>query len=315
MQAFVFDPDFQKKEDLKKRALVNKNQIDALSRYMCNKFDLEEITNSDLYLKAQCKRDQNTEEVFKYLRSAWNTEKIMAKELELLKEQNIYYMTQWLFPQAYYATFSVFLAFLKAVKATEVSHTAVLKKYSEYVKAEKLPMNLAFYSDGIKGNIAFGNIQCNEKTSSLAYNDSNDDSIANQICQFLKSTREIDLDSRKKEKRNKFITKTGGVRKSLAKEQWQQISSDINVTSLLHLLYRKRIKANYQDVETFECPEIAADVICEGLLNIIKFFSITFEIFIGRVIGKERLFSFMQEVAKNNDSVGKRLDWISKNAL
>ena len=54
----------------------------------------------------------------------------------------------------------------------------------------------------------------------------------------------------------KIKTKHGKRKTSFSADDWQQVSRNLGATSLLSLLYRKRLKANYDAIETLLADEL-----------------------------------------------------------
>jgi hypothetical protein len=75
------------------------------------------------------------------------------------------------------------------------------------------------------------------------------DEAHNQIASFLKTTRERNAESMREKykikKDERFLTKRGEFRKSFSKIHWNMVYKNIPETSLLNIMYRLRIKANY----------------------------------------------------------------------
>ena len=74
-------------------------------------------------------------------------------------------------------------------------------------------------------------------------------------------------------------------RKTFKKEHWDIIYQNIPETSLLNLLYRLRIKANYHDIETFINADIDFKTFHEILGNIISYLNFVNEAYVHKAIG------------------------------
>jgi hypothetical protein len=82
-----------------------------------------------------------------------------------------------------------------------------------------------------------------------------------------------------------FKTKHGKRKKSLTNEDWGKVGDSLGRTSLLSLLYRKRIKSNYGDIDTFLNPNIIAAPLFKNLIHVVSCLNFTHELTIARAIG------------------------------
>ena len=221
-------------------------------------------------------------EVRKLATNGWNTERILRLSAELLPADQLENALQWAFPQAYYSAFNLILALYKTTGQTETSHTAVLYRFGQQVASGCYPPCLTFSATGV-APITFDGVAKAPGLSSLAF-DQKDPSTANhQIAQFLAGTRKKDLQERKKKMH--FKTKHGKRKKSLTNEDWGKVADSLGRTSLLSLLYRKRIKSNYGDIDTFLNPNIIAAPLFRNLIHVVSCLNFTHELTIARAIG------------------------------
>lgn len=227
-------------------------------------------------------RNCDVAEVKKWTTNGWNTEQILRLSSDLLPAEQLVNALQWAFPQAYYSTFALTLAAFKATGLTETSHASVIRRYGELVADGRYPACMAFTADGVQP-ITFEGTAKAVASSTLAFNPADPESVNTQIAQFLKGTREKDLRERK---RSVAIKGRGGKRKkSFTRADWVKVSESLGRTSLLSLLYRKRIKSNYQEIDTFLNPNINADTLFADLIHVASCLNFTHEALIARAIG------------------------------
>lgn len=232
-------------------------------------------------LKPTAKLDLTTVE--KWLRNSWNTESVLGQNQNIIANTGQPFVMQWAFPQAYYAAFTSTLALYKAVGFTQESHTGVLNYFGQLVSENKMPAAISFYSTGPKPKITYGNIVKPQGIEVIAFDPSDSATIDNQICQFLKSTRENKLDDKVPD--FKFKNAAGGPRKILNPAMWQTVSDKVGNTTILDLLYRKRIKANYQNIDTFSATPFKAAEVLNNLLIVNDRICLTMEAYIAKAIG------------------------------
>lgn len=240
------------------------------------------------------------DEVAKWLVNGWSTERLLRTNAALLEGDGLRHSLHWAFPQAYYAVFAVTQAYFQAVGYTESAHASTIKKFGLEAQAGRYPPSLAFYADGSRTK-AFAGLCCTKLQRSLAFDAEDENTVDGQIAQFLGSTRDLDLKSKKADFR--FKTKAGLKRKMLKAAEWEQVSQGLGLTSLLSLLYRKRIKANYRDIDTFLHPELRPDTLYEHLLCIVGALNATHEAMITEALGTSWLEEVIASVPK---TVGER---------
>lgn len=284
-------------------AEMTKKQFQALSY----KLDSADLVGESLkldFFNNNLKRSNsfNEDEVIKWLKNAWNTELVIRSNQNLIQKGNSFPL-QWAFPQAYYAVFATTLALYKVCGYTQSSHTAVIKHFGTLLSQNKYPSSLKFYCEGIKNNISYRGITKPHGHASISYDVTNLESISNQICQFLKSTREIQLDERSKAMNIK--NSSGKIKKRLSSGDWQKVSNSIGATSILNLLYRKRIKANYRDIEIFTYEGIDGVNILQSLISIVDNVNLCNELFIAKAVGLD-VYKNIHENALN----GSRQDFV-----
>lgn len=239
-------------------------------------------------------------DISRWLVNGWSTERLLRTNAALLDGDALRHSLHWAFPQAYYSVFAVTQAYFRAVGYTEAAHASTIKKFGMEVQAGRYPPSLAFYADGSRRK-SFAGLCCTKLQQSLDFDPEDGTTIDGQIAQFLGATRELDLDSKKTD--YKFKTKAGIRRKVLRAEEWEQVSQGLGPTSLLSLLYRKRIKANYRDIDTFLHPELNPATLYRNLLCIVGALNVTHEAMIGVALGRTWLATAVASVSR---TVGER---------
>jgi hypothetical protein len=227
-------------------------------------------------------KNYDEDEIRKWATNGWNTERILRLSLEWLPVEQPETALQWAFPQAYYSAFALILALYKTTGQTETSHTGVIYQFGEQVATGCYPACLSFTATGVDP-ITFTGTAKAPALSSLAFDPNDSESVNHQIAQFLKGTREKHL----QEKKSKipFKTKGGTRKKKLTDEDWEKVSTSLGQTSVLSLLYRKRIKSNYGNIDTFLNPNIIAAPLFRNLIDVVGCLNFTHEVTIARAIG------------------------------
>lgn len=287
--------DIEKDNELWFRAEMNNRQFLALATKFKNA-DLEnELINNDYFLnKISRAAKYSKSEVEMWLKNAWNTEKVLEENETVIENTGQSFCMQWAFPQAYYSAFGVILAKFKAIGHTETTHSAVLKKYGTILEEGKLPESISLYCRGIDKEIEYFNIDRPEKIdSNMAIDITDEKTINNHICQFLGATRRLRL--KEKAASMKFYKKDGIRRKNLRKEHWEKVSHSIGNTTILDFLYRKRIKGNYQDIETYNASNFNGEEVLKNLCTVIDRLNFVNESYIYKAIGHNDYKSILDE--------------------
>jgi hypothetical protein len=172
-----------------------------------------------------------------------------------------------------------------------------MDQFGNLVKYNWYPKSISFYSDGVKNNFTVKNISDDKNINSIDFDPNSIQSCERQINQFLKSTREIDLFVERDDKnvKKKYKNRKGENKKRLNEKEWGQISKSIGNTTILHLLYRKRIKSNYKNIDTFTSGENQSKKIHESLIEIVNKLNFIHECYIYKTIGSKKFMEFYDE--------------------
>lgn len=270
-------------EEIWFRAETTKRQLAALAKRISDSDIPNEIINLE-YFKTRISVAKNLDisEVERWLKNSWNTEKVLNENISIIKNTGSSFSMQWAFPQAYYSVFGSLLAHFKAVGYTQESHSAVIKQFGELIDNNRIPEGLSFCCYGGLNNITYHNISKPTDIKPMELNIHDNKTVDNQICQFLKATREIKL--KEKAESQKYKTKRGELRKKLNPLLWDNVSRGLGKTTIIDLLYRKRIKANYQDIDTFNSTYFDGENVLTSLCNIVNSINLVNEAYIARVI-------------------------------
>lgn len=278
-------------------------QFLALTNYF--KFhDLVAETKNNFYFKrVSVAKNIDPNSVKKWIFNGWNTERMLRATDKYLKIEENYFALQWSFPQAYYSVYMLTLAYLTLNGQNTNTHTGIMDKFSEFASSGKYPKAISFHCKGTKKNPEFINIQKFPSNSTLSLDHESKESCETQICQFLNATRQILLEEKRNDKNVAILFTTGKgsrkkIKKSLSEEDWKVIANKVKETNILHLLYRKRIKSNYKDIDSFNTESIRADYIHKSLIGIVKNLNLVHEMYICKMIGQETFSRFYEEYTK-----------------
>jgi len=272
-------------QDLNFRAQMTQHQFEAIAYKLKVSAILNELSSISYFHKFKKSKKCDIKEVEKWIKNGWNTEFLIRSNASELKGDILRSSLPWAFPQSYYSSYTICLAFFNVAGFTESSHNSVISKIGKLMHEGKYPNTISFLANGGPKNISFDNINNHRLPNSLYFN-LQPEVVDAQICQFLKSTRKNDLD----EKKNTIDcrTTTGKRKKNFSPRDWEKVSDKLGFTSIFSLLYRKRIKSNYREIDTFLCSKLNPDVIYADIIKIISSLNIIHEAYILKGIGIDK---------------------------
>lgn len=217
--------------------------------------------------------------------NSWNTERLLCMTKDQFSVEGNGFVAQWAFPQAYYATFNSTLASFECSGFNERKHTPVRKKVSELASRSVLPKGLNVYVDGGPKDCQVTGMDVDlTNYSSVKLDRTDPNNIKAHLATFLKSTRKQHLEENKTNV--KIMTKDRKKRKvSYNASDWEKVSQSLGKTSWLCLFYRKRIKSNYRDIDTFLSPDFATSQVLNGLAEFVCVYNLANEINIANHLG------------------------------
>lgn len=273
-------PLFSPEDPTKFKAMVTQNQFQALAA----KISINEIASHLRENELDRKQlDQNTlRKVEALLLNGWNTEHCINAILYKVTRPDLYNLIQWLFPQAYYTVSRVFCAYLYIEGQSPKDHTSLINTYSEFLISRKIP-GLDYYVQGSGKSITPSKLSQSKPVSNLQYLGTNDD-IDGHIASFLISTHKDKFNEKAKEARIREK------KLRLNKQLLEAIAQKSGKTTIINLLYRKRIKSNYRDIDTYLHSELDAELIFRCIITIVVGLNTLIEGYIKKRLG-DKIFN------------------------
>jgi len=291
-------------------ALTTVNQFKALGLYAEHCYrQTHSLSNYRALLRIRSKNQLDIFRIRQLLVNSWNTERLLRSTSNNFSGHGSGFVAQWAFPQSYYAAFNSTLASFSASGFTERSHTTVRKKVSDLASRGTLLSELNIVVDGGLNDLKTQGISSTiEDFCSSRMNGSDFEEVKRHLISFFRSTRRMHLEDKKPDL--KIRTKDGKkLKKSFRKEDWERVSSALGKTSWLCLLYRKRIKSNYRDIDTFLSPRFETESVLGGLVAFTNVFNLINEINIVNHLGSHELRSWIPTGA---DFIDERLSYIDE---
>lgn len=234
-------------------------------------------------ITAPTRREAPLGEVRQWLFNGWNTENLLRLTSDLLKDRENASALHWSFPQAYYSAYSVTFAWFKVAGYTEGTHAAVIKKFGNQVMAGDYPPCMSFHAVGTKKGFSAVGLWPADDETSLELDVHDPASVDKQIAQFLRGTRRLSLDEHREKAKIKNLV--GRPKKRLAAGDWEAVAERVGATSVLSLLYRKRIQANYRDIDSLAFSGADATATHADLLRVTTALNFVHEALIASAIG------------------------------
>lgn len=274
-------------------AITTCNQFCAIGAYA-------EICRNDMqmwrdYARALRKRPSDRIDV-DYVRhmavNSWNTERLLELTRSNFRGEGVGFVTQWAFPQGYYSVFNSTLASFSCSGFSQKSHTAVRKLVAHQAAEGTLPRGLNVFADGGFRECRVHGMEARvDQYHSAVFDPADPDNWKSHIIAYLKSTRKMHL--RDKREDVKINNALGFKKRRLTRADWERVSHCLGKTSWLCLLYRKRIKSNYRDIDTFLSPDFDTGRVLEGLLHFVWVFNYANEINVVNHLGCELVKSWV----------------------
>lgn len=321
----IYNKTTKEEEEKRKKAIPSKvffNHFYAISHHIESIGNRYELNKIPYFNELKCKNSNfNLEKCRKLLWNAWSTEYAYSLVTQINNEDYYKFALHWNFPQAYYSVYLIMTAFHETQGIATDQHEKSIKLFGNSVKDSHYPSAVSFYSKGLHNEFKYLGLSefkdFPHKFSGLSRIESQQDAHT-QIALFLKSTRyknaEHKRDKFEESRDERFLNKKGCFRKSFRKEHWDLIYKTIPVTSILNMMYRLRIKANYHDVETFINADIDFKKFHKCLSNIVDYLNFIHEAYIVKVVGKNEYEQILNKFPNhlNKETAVKRYNkWIA----
>lgn len=287
-------------------------QFRALKDYISSKnieANLRQAVQQNRFRKCTTYNRNETE---KWLTNGWNTEKILMMSNFLFDDPKNSFAIQWAFPQAYYSCYCISLGFFKTAGFTEERHSVVIKKIGNSIEEGKYPDFLSFYANGGMYQISQSGVSRSSGGSTVEYIPGDECSMQTQIYQFLNATRQKDLKTRKEDV--KRYTLRGKRKESFNREDWEIVSDRLGPTNILSLLYRKRIKFNYDSIASIFSGDLDAKAIYESLQFLVSKINLVHEAYIYKILGSAEYNAIIRSNARP-EFVNDRLEIIQNRII
>ncbi len=287
-------------------AQVFLRHVSALRFQIENNAEAKDL-NRILYFQQQKPKSAKCreEELRKVLFNAWSTEYALRLTGNQDSSDFLGFAMHWAIPQAYYSAYLAMHAFFLTIGAVSTSHNGAIKKFAEGIKTRKYPECISFYCEGDYSSLSLYGLPHKSTKEPLSKVNSLADAHS-QIGMLLKSTREGVAKHAKIERqssKNAILNRSGKPCQKFTDAQWAQVMKPSEATTLFHFLYRMRLKANYQDIQTFIDAEIDFSEFHACMQAIVGYLNFVHEAYIAKCLGKDAfdklVHSFTRHPASN----------------
>lgn len=304
---------FTDAEEDRKKGIPSKvffNHFYAIFLHISSDDDKYNLKRIDYFNNLKLRNDDfNLDDCKKLLWNSWSTEYAFNLATNLESDDYYKFSLHWNFPQAYYSIYLAMTAFHETQGTANDQHEKSIKIFGNSVKDNHYPKAISFFTKGNHNEFDYLNLDefddFPENFTALSRIVTKNDAQI-QIASFLKSTRKGNAKNKRTrlEKKNdiRFHTQKGIFTKSFRKKHWDLIYKTIPETTILNIIYRLRIKANYQDIETFINADINFKEFHNSLGNIVSYLNFIHESYICKVIGNEKyekiLYGFNEQIGE-----------------
>jgi hypothetical protein len=290
----IYNPQTREESELRFSAITIQNQFEALECHLNKSNICSQISELEFFQNIRCSSNFNESEVKKKLLNAWNTERLINITVRDFKGSSLLYSVQWGFPQLYYSIFSLVWTFFLVKGYTEITHTSIIKKFGKLLNEGKYPDIISFRATGGIKEIEIINLSEVRGYESINFSRSDSNTVQNQLCQFLRATRKNDLKNRKSKIKIKLANNQGNKTK-YSRDDWKKVSQSLGFTSILSLIYRRRIKSNYKDIDSYLSDDLDASKLYKSIIHICETINFIHEVYIAKAIGLSKYREFVQE--------------------
>ncbi|MCC5945037.1 MAG: hypothetical protein JJT94_08875 [Bernardetiaceae bacterium] len=278
------------------------NHFEALARHLKQddlRYALKKVPFFEK--KIQYTKEINIKKLRDLLFNAWSTEYLLRAHV--VRKDTAYQKLalHWTFPQVYYSAYLCMYAFFLCKKTSSKTHDALIKQFATLVEHKAYPEVICFYATGEMKNFECHNLPDykpltpNKVLSKIE----NKEEVSAQIASFLCSTRKQKARQLKEEKqqhaRSALKNAKGEPLKSFRTEHWRIITDKMSITTIFDLLYRLRIKANYQSVDTFLNADIDFQFFYQNLYEVVAYLNFVHESYIAKSIGIRNFKAIVQD--------------------
>ncbi|NEM96455.1 hypothetical protein [Pontibacter burrus] len=267
------------------------NHFIAISKHLKGDIDAYDLKKVKYFTtKLFNKPGYELDRIKKLLWNSWSTEHALHLTAKQGNTDYCKYALHWSFPQAYYSCYLNMHAFCLAIGDTRQTHSDLIKAFGERVIKNSYPKSISFYADGNFEDYTVHNLPLQNIKSAISQIKSDADAQS-QIATFLKSTRTNSAKYHREKRQNSsnpITTKAGTLCQSFNKEQWEIITNRLGPTTLFNILYRLRIKANYNDIESFMHADINFQQFHECLMDTVSYLNFVHESYLAKAVGLKK---------------------------
>lgn len=280
---------------------VFENHLRAIVSHLKSDDDFFNLKSNNYFNKGvQGNSSYDEEKLKRLLFNSWSTEFALINSSNNPDDDFKKFSLHWCFPQTYYSIYLSTTAYY-LVKNISLGHNhkGLLKEFCEQIGRGWYPKSMSFWCTGEFNNYTYTNIGAYEPKNSLSYSEYDADSPNKQIAQFLKTTRDRLLKKRKNEKqagRSAIMTKGKDPipKTSYNKADWIALSSNQWNTTIIDLIYRLRIKSNYEQIESFIAADYNVSRIIKCLEEIVFRLNFVNECYIAKIIGFKKYAALVE---------------------
>lgn len=262
---------------------------------------LDQITANRAFKKIQTKKDLDIKKISKILRNAWYTE-FQMNQLTLTTEFAGFSL-HWAQVYTYYSCYLQIRAYLISQKQeVNPKHRTTLKHFSQELdkRRDLFPSPWSLLCEKNPDDNLFINKNSDFTNNHQLSNKAKENPIDN-FSKFLKTTRKKELERKYSE------WKKENSKKRISPQQKKIIIGNTPPTSIYDCLYRLRIRANYENADTFifsSIPDEDAEKFHKSLQNIVWISSLILETITAKYLSHK---NYVQIIEKYKETMNSKI--------
>jgi hypothetical protein len=280
------------------------NHFEAIYRHIDKTTEMNRITQLPFWRKFKpFMNDNRVNYVKAMLLNAWNTEFSLRN---VNKSADLRFLNQslhWTFPQAYFSIFYSTRALMGTQGIYSADEHILSDRMASWIEKGFYPASLSYFSTGNYNDFSINGLPRVTTLPSVDYLKDEED-VASHIAQFLRTTRSMKAKKLREQIQSNEETslknkKTGDPILKFSKQDWEKITTQLPVTTVLDLLGRLKYSESNREIERYLNANIAFDAFHDSLIGIVYYLNLVHETYLVKALGIEAYENLLNEFPVN----------------
>lgn len=268
------------------------NHFEAIYRHIDKATEMNRITRLPFWKRFRPFINDNRVNYIKtMLLNAWNTEFSLRNVNKNPDMKFLNHSLHWTFPQAYFSVFYSTRALLGTQGVYTADESIISERMASWIGQGIYPASLSYYSAGNFNEFSINGLPRTTTLPSVDYLKDEED-VASHIAQFLRTTRTMKAKKLREQIQSNEETalknkKTGDPILKFSKQDWEKITTQLPITTILDLVGRLKYSETNREIERYLNANIAFDAFHESLTGIVYYLNLVHEIYLVKALGVE----------------------------